>query len=689
MAALEKIRSKSVMLLVVIGVALLAFIIGDFLNSGRSFFGAGTTVATVDGTKISIQEFQKRYEEYNQRLQESNQKVDPALVQNQVMNGIIEEQLLKDQVEALGIVVTSAELTEAMTGKSANYQMIQFAQQMGMETPAQLHDFIFNPGKYNVNAEDVKPVRDQWLKMEEEITKQLEYQKMMVLLTGAIQANDLDKKALAADMSTASTINMANLTYASVDNKDYPVSEEELKARYEKEKNQFKLDGEIRNIHYIAVDIVPSEADLAKAKKTFDGVVAALQNNKGLDAARAIGEASINQSTILLSQAVGDKKAFLETAEVEAVSTPTFNADKHSVFKLLNKKMDVDSVRVAMVQVQGAKATQDSVLKELNSGKKLAEVINNQTIAGQDSTWINLMNIGNDEQSKTAKAKLLAAGADFFVLDSNDNGAIIYKVYDKKAPKQMYEVADVTYTVTASDETIDNLRGNLQEFINKNNTNKTFTEQAIAAGYQAQPWQVSKEDAQISRIEYTRKEIQWAFGASVGSVSPIYEEGNEKMIAVCLDEIVDGGYMPLTDATVKSAIESMVRNDKKGDALVAKYQGKAKDVKGYADLMKVSLDTAVVVSFAQDFIPQARGMESKLNAQAPYSKKGQIYGPIKGDNGVFVYEVVKNEQASSSLTPEQLSQRYDSQFGAGRIARMTFEILKEGKEIENNLMSFY
>ena len=677
------------MLLVVIGVALLAFIIGDFLNSGRSFFGAGTTVAKVDGTIISIQEFQKRYEEYNQRLQESNQKVDPALVQNQVINGMIEEQLLKDEIEALGIVVTPAELTEAMTGKTASYQMVQFAQQMGMESPAQLHDLIFNPGKYNVKPEDVAQVRDQWLKMEEEITKQLEYQKMMVLLTGAIQANDLDKKALAADASTASTINLANLTYASVDNKDYPVSEEELKARYEKEKNQFKLDRELRSIHYISVDIVPSEADLAKAKKTFDGVVAALKNNKGLDAARAIGEASINQSTILLSQAVGDKKAFLETAEVEAVSTPTFSADKHSVFKLLNKKMDVDSVRVAMVQVQGAKATQDSVLKELNSGKKLAEVINNQTVAGQDSTWINLMNIGNDEQAKTAKAKLLAAGADFFVLDSNDKGAIIYKVYDKKAPKQMYEIADVTYTVIASDETIDNLRANLQEFINKNNTNKTFAEQAIAAGYQANVAQISSEDAQINRIESTRKEIQWAFSASVGSVSPIYEEGNDKMITVCLDEIIDGGYMPLTDTFVKSTIESMVRNDKKGDALVAKYQGKANSLKGYADLMKVSVDTAVVVSFSQDYIPQVGGFESKLNAQAPYSKAGKVYGPVKGDRGVFVYEVVKNEQASSTLTPEQLSQRYDSQFGAGRIARMAFEILKEGKDIENNLMNFY
>ena len=95
MAALEKIRSKAVLLTVVIGLALLAFILTDFLNSGRTFFGDGNTVANVGGTKIDAMEFQHRYELASQEMQARGQRsFDGAVLQSQVMNQMIQEILL-------------------------------------------------------------------------------------------------------------------------------------------------------------------------------------------------------------------------------------------------------------------------------------------------------------------------------------------------------------------------------------------------------------------------------------------------------------------------------------------------------------------------------------------------------------------------------------------------------------------
>ncbi|MDD6778533.1 MAG: SurA N-terminal domain-containing protein, partial [Bacteroidales bacterium] len=150
MAALEKIRSKAVFLTVIIGVALLAFIMGDFLTSGRTFFGDGNTIAKVGDEKIDAIVFQRRYEKMSAQLQERGQSVDGAVIQSQVLNQMMSEILLDNEIEALGIYVTDEELTNAMTGKNARPQIMQFARQMGAESPDQLHDMLFNPSKYGI-----------------------------------------------------------------------------------------------------------------------------------------------------------------------------------------------------------------------------------------------------------------------------------------------------------------------------------------------------------------------------------------------------------------------------------------------------------------------------------------------------------------------------------------------------------
>ena len=156
MATLEKIRSKSTLLLIVVGAALLAFIIGDFFTSGRTLFGTGTTIAKVGKEKIDIQEFQRRYEEVNQQYQQQNTKMDPAALQQYVLNQMIQERLINKEIEDLGIEVTDNELSKAMLGPNAHYAMIQFAQQMGFQSPDQLYDVAFNPTKYNVPADQAQ-----------------------------------------------------------------------------------------------------------------------------------------------------------------------------------------------------------------------------------------------------------------------------------------------------------------------------------------------------------------------------------------------------------------------------------------------------------------------------------------------------------------------------------------------------
>lgn len=228
MATLEKIRSKSVLLLVIIGVALLAFILGDFFNSGRTLFGPGTTVAKVDGKSIDVQEFQRRVEEANQQMQNSGRKIDQAALQQQVLNEMVFETLYKDEINKLGLTVTNSELTEAMfgTGAEALNRMIQ--QQYGLESAQQLHDMAYNPDKYGVPAETAEQLKAMWVNLENQTEEGLLQQKFNTLFTGAFVANELDAKALYDENGTTSQVAYVNKPYSSLPDEQFEVSDADV-----------------------------------------------------------------------------------------------------------------------------------------------------------------------------------------------------------------------------------------------------------------------------------------------------------------------------------------------------------------------------------------------------------------------------------------------------------------------------
>ena len=382
MAALEKIRKKSVFLIVVIGVALFAFIIGDFLNSGQTFFGNATTVAKVGGEKIDIHQFQSNLEEMSQQVQNSGQQIDMALIQQRVLENMIDEKLFNKEIEKLGIEVSDEELTEYMTGRFATPQMYQFAQQMGAPDTKTLYDMLFNPSKYNLNNEMVAPAKAEWLKMEKNITLQVSQMKLANLIIGTIPANDLDVKALNAGNATSSVL-LVQKPFSSVSDDDAKVSDEEINARYASDKGMFRQKQEVRRIHYITVDIKPSAADEAAANRLFVSADSALRNTAGIEAVTTNSDLMVKNSTSRLSDISNTKvKDFVAAAAVGAVSEMTHIGDTYSVVKLLGKTVEVDSILVDMVAVEGEKSVQDSILNLLKGGKTVAEIEKVKGVSG-------------------------------------------------------------------------------------------------------------------------------------------------------------------------------------------------------------------------------------------------------------------------------------------------------------------
>ena len=693
MATLEKIRQRKKILAIVIGAALLAFIIEVGVEAiGRS--GGNSAAAKVGNEKIDIMAFQRRVEQEAANDQQNNQQTDPALRQQQVLDEMINEKLLEQEYEKLGIYVSDKEISELMIGKNPAPAVMQFAQQVGAKSPAELYDFIMNPGKQGVQESQVAELRNQWNKLKDDITKQYRFAKLQNLMAGCIQANDLDRAQILNDEAMTNVITFAKKDYASLPDDKYPVSDEELKAEWQKMKPIFKTDEDVRMIHYIAVNIDPSAEDIAAANKIADAAYIALQKGRGVDSVRLLGTVQIDTAKMVQKDIPAKVRDFFASAPIGSTRRDTTTtATHHVMYKLINKEVSLDSVELSYVIAQGDAKFQQSILDQLNAGKSLEELkkANAQKVDGKLKEWQRIFNAPD-----SMRAKIANAGEGYFIYNSGEQGATLMKVDSKKAAKTFYTVATISYDAYPSTKTSDGLRDKFQDYLNKNKTAKAFVDNAAKAGYNAVEMMISPSTAQLglgmygqSAIKDTRKAIKWAFDNKKDMVSPIFSDNNNVMVAVAVDDIYEDGYLPYNFSQGKEMLTNRVRNSKKGDALMKQYQGKAKDLNGYAAAMGAQIDTVNIV-FAANSDPKL-GNEPGLIGRMAAAKQGQLQGPWKGENAVFVYQVVKQEKSNYNPSKEELDNRYAQSRGSQVLAnaRNIYNILSKATKVKKHLIDFY
>ena len=693
MATLEKIRQRKKILAIVIGAALLAFIIEVGIEAiGRS--GGNSAAAKVGNEKIDIMAFQRRVEKEAAQDQQNNSQMDAAERQQKVLDDMINEVLLNQEYDKLGITVSDWEISQLMIGKNPAPAVTEFAQQAGAKSPADLYDFIMNPGKQGVSEAQVAELRNKWDELTQDIVNQFKFAKLQNLLAGCLVANDLDLAQLKEDEAVTNVVTFAKKDYASIPDDKYPVTDEELKAEWEKLKPMFKIDEEVRRIHYIAVNIEPNAEDIAAANKVADAAYLALQKGRGVDSVRLLGTVKIDTAKMLKNELPMPVRDFFANAEVGNTRRDTVVNNHHQMYKLINKETSLDSVDLGYVVVQGDAKMQKAVLDQLNSGKSLDDVKKAypQKVDGKLTEWQRIFNAPDSMKTKIANATI----GNFFVFNSGEQGATLLKVNDRKAAKLFYTLATITYDAYASTKTSEQLRDKLQDFLNKNKTVKEFEENAAKSGFNAEEMLITPSIPQLGLSQFgrggikdTRKAIKWAFDSKKGEVSPIFSDNNDVLVAVALDDIYDKEYLPYDYDYAKNLLSTRVRNSKKGDDLMKQYSGKANDLNAYATLMGEKVDTVNIV-FTSNGDPKI-GNEPALVGRMAIAKPGKLQGPWKGDNAIFVYQVVKQEKEQREPTKEELSNRYAQMRGAGMFAntRVINNILKKATKVKKHLIDFY
>ena len=680
MATLEKIRSKSVLLFTVIIVALLAFILGDFFNSGRSLFGNGTTVAKIGDNEIDVQLYQQRLNEANQQMQAQGQQQDPEMMQAQVLQQMLFESMMNEEINALGIVVTDKELADFIA--------------LNPQT-AQIIDAIKNPGKYNLTPEVAEQLKSQLASLERETETQIKDFIYGYMFNGLLAANELDAKEAYNAVNQKFIVSFTSKELASLPDDKFPVSDDEIKAEWNKNKGVYALENEMRTIDFFSVLLNPSAIDNANADKIVKDAVAALNNCNGVEAIAADVNFNIKNKTYAPSQIKDlQLKNFVDSAKVGQAGIVSKLDKTYSIAKILSSKTEMDSINISVIQASDTTVF-DSIMKAINGGAKASSFISkndqNTKTQGADSVWIQLSTPNTDPN---LKAKLLKATAgQKIVVDTvvnNDRLQAIYVVNKTTPAVKISEVAEITYVVEPSQKTIDDINGKLNEFLAKNTTAEEFAKNAAEAGYTISSARIDATTSLINGfIPETRGVVKWAMNADKGAVStPFANRDNDRLIVAAVTGIYND-YMTVEDQTIKNALTEIVRNNKKAESIINDFNSKgAKDLAGYTALTGDTITNASV-TFSSTSVNTLGNNEYAFIGKICAGQKGQLFAPFKTNKAVVVAQITDITTEGRPYNFKEYSEHSKQIFGAGTLLRNMFGILKGNDTFESKLLDFY
>lgn len=702
MATLEKIRSKSVLLFVIIIVALLAFILGDFLTSGRNLIGNGTTMAEVGGVKVDYTDYQKRINEEQQLQQQQQQQrqIDNGVQTMNVINDLLVEKMLDKEYDDLGITVTDAEISEAMTGETphpyAQQFIYQISQYLGLQRPsgADVLAAIKTPSAHNLTPEIAQQLTQSWAQLEEAVEQAMLREKFDRLMLGLFTANELDAQSLYNDVSSTRHIQYAYKEFSTVDAKDAEITDADRKAAWEENKELYRLDEEGRSISYIYVPIQPSTADRTAGQKAVEDAVAALNAQPGTEGVAADSRFVVSPATVTYSMVRDNQlKAYLDSAEVgEAVLLKNIG-DNYTLVKLLDVTTEIDSINVSFLG-RADNGSLDSLTTKLAEGATFASLIDNVTVGGQDSIWASFVNPQFPAELKKALTEH-AIGEAFVYSDTTQATPVqaIYRVNKRNAPVKVYSLAEISFVVDPSQETLSELKQNLTTFVANNSSAELFKQNAAEAGYNVQKGYVTASSPMLGNASDSRQFVKWAMEAKAGQVMPMQEDSKQSyLLTVAVENVYDGDYLPWNADVIADEINFRALNNKKAQVLLDRYAGKANDLEGYAKLMEVTVQKGDAM-FGSNSLAMIGGGENVLQGIIDAAEVGKLVGPVKGNNGVFVFVVDSADNMGREFTAQEYTSQFNNMFNLGN-ARVLQDnrymrlLLQGGEKAENYSLKF-
>ena len=706
MAAIEKIRRHSGLLIAIIGIALLAFVLQDLFSSqGRN--SSGPKIAVVDGDEILVRDFEQLKDKSLEQRRSSSStgnlsSAETYSIYNNTLEEMIKNNLMTKEYEAAGIGITDEELLDQMTGDHPHEWVVQ---SFGGENfdKAQVTQYLQNlkdlPAEYY----------DRWLDFENAVkdnrleTKFNNLVKASYFLPTALAQKYYENKNMKASADVIA------LRYTTIPDSTVVVTDADNKAFYEENKSRYETD-ERRDIEYVVFEIKPSLEDRQEALKYITDIKAdftAAENVASFVNANSdkrydstwYGRKDVSE---LVEQAVFDGGN-----GIGYVYGPYEDGEAFNLVRIVDLQSRPDSLKASHILIgyKDAYGSQDTISKEAAEAKANELLAQLKAAKNNDELFAEMASQYNTDATKDKGGDLdwFTDGAmvpefNQFVVE-NPVGTLgvvetifgyhVVKVTGKTQPQPKARLAYLTHEITASTKTYQNTFAEANKFVSQNRTYEQFNQAIEDQGLTKRTMpRMNKATYQITGIDNPREIVRWAFDSKTkkGDVSDKVFELDNMFVVAALTGIVNEGYAPLDVVAEQSKYQ--ILNKKKGEMAVDKMKACGNDVNRMVNelgaestsVSDITIDSRVLGNF---------GVEADIVGTLLCMKEGEEVGPIAGNSSAFIIKNVKFTQPATTNDFSDIIREKTSQFTNKVLNNGVYNALRNNAKIKDNRTEVY
>lgn len=717
MSVLEKIRSKTGLLVGIIGLALVIFILESLLGSGSALFGSSDTlVGEIAGDKIDYNTFNTKVDQQIAQIQQNNPQAQindqtKEQIVNQVWQEMINERVNKKQYNKLGVAVSTDELYDLMLVHPHQYVIQQVTDP---NTGKIIEGFAKPDGSLDVVklgqwVGQMSPEQSRfWKQLETSIAEVRAAEKYNTLIKKGMYVTSAEAKDAFVAQTRQVNTSFVMKRYASVSDSAVKVSEEEINNYYNKHKALYKVGQTTRKIEYVSFDVLPSNKDYESLQKEAMDVVEIFKTKTAKEDSSYISQETEGGQVMISSynkknMVIADSSVF--TAAKGTVFGPYTEGTFIKIYKLTDTKSVADSAKVRHILI-GLQSQKTQTQRTPDVAKRIADSltvllkekkVSFDTLVKTMSDDLGSVDKGGDygwfDENKGfvepfKNAGLMGTVGNISVVPTQFGFHIIEVLGVSKTRHNSYTVAQISKLIAPSSETNKEYYKLASDFAGKNLNTEAFNKAIEAEKLNKRiADDVKESDKNLPGLDEAKDLVRWIYKAKKGDVSEVFEF-KDRYIVANLVSVKDKGIAPLEE--VREDVTKKAIRDKKAEQFMAEFNSKAgasKSIDDIAAKMNLIVEKADNLTFASYNIP-AIGREDALIGTATAMKNGAISKVIKGDNGVFVVFI---NAVNEAALPRDFKgkQKEMEQAANGRVDYEMYDALREKAEIEDHRGKFF